>query len=65
MKFIRESQVEEIYQCEFCREFKSVPRGCDLPYCGCGGEETSEIVGSRIEQEKELQALESLGHPNN
>lgn len=37
MKFIRENSVEEVYQCERCKDYRTVPRGCDKPLCynGC------------------------------
>ena len=33
MKWIRENEINAIYQCRNCEEFYQVPRGCDIPYC--------------------------------
>lgn len=35
MKYLRENEVEEIYQCEHCGQYHTIPRGCDEPYCKC------------------------------
>ena len=33
MKYMRQTEVNDVYRCEVCGEFNQVPRGCDVPYC--------------------------------
>jgi len=69
MIWIRENEVECVYQCGDCKKFRLVPKGCDIPSCTCKAEMCIKNCGRATFNESKIcdvckKELEQDGNKN-